>query len=218
MVTGHGPEIAEKQIGIIEAAKAAGAGYLVKVSGGKAVVKPDAESVVFRGHYAVEEHLKTSGLKWAILRPGLFIQNAFTMAPTIKNDGKMVFSLAKNVPLCFIDVRDTGALGARVLRDPERYAGKAYDFSGVKSNYEEFTNVFSEVLGRPITYVASTLKQAEQGTRSHSLADWLITHLAVARDSANRAFAEEVTQPIRDILGRVPLTTKQFVQDHRLPA
>ena len=84
MVTGHGPQIAEQQIGIIEAAKAAGVGYVVKVSGGKAVVKPDAESVVFRGHYAVEEHLKKSGLKWAILRPGLFMQNTFTMAPMIK--------------------------------------------------------------------------------------------------------------------------------------
>ena len=51
--------------------------------------------------------------------------------------------------------------------------------------------------------------------KTHSLADWLITHLAVARASANRALAEEVTQPIRDILGRVPLTSKQFVQDHK---
>ena len=143
------------------------------------------------------------------------MQNAFTMAPTIKNDSKMMFSLAKNVPPCFIDVRDTGALGARVLRDPERYAGNVYDFSGVKSNYEEFANVFSEVLGRPITFVASTLEQAEQGIRSRSMPDWLITHLAVARASASGAFAEEVTQPIRDILGRVPLTTKQFVQDHK---
>ncbi len=216
MVTGHGPEVAEQQIGIIEAAKAAGVGYVVKVSGGKAVVKPDAESVVFRGHYAVEEHLKKSGLKWAILRPGLFMQNTFTMAPTIKSDNKMVFPLAKNVPLCFIDVRDTGALGARVLRDVGKYAGSAYNFSGVKSNYEESAKVFSEVLGRPITYVASTLEQAEQGMRSRSMPDWLITHLlAVARASVNGAFAEEMTQPVREILGRAPLTTKQFVQDHK---
>ena len=57
MVTGHGPQVAEQQIGIIEAAKAAGVGYFVKVSGGKAVVKPDAESAVFRSHYAVEAAL-----------------------------------------------------------------------------------------------------------------------------------------------------------------
>jgi uncharacterized protein YbjT (DUF2867 family) len=216
MVTGHGPQIAEHQIGIIEAAKAAGVGYLVKVSGGKAVVKPDAESVVFRGHYEIEEHLKKSGLKWAILRPGLFMQNTFTMAPMIKSDSKMVFPLAQNVPLCFIDVRDTGALGARVLRDAGKYAGNTYNFSGLQSSYEEFAKVFSEVLGRPITYIVSTLEQAEEGMRSRNMPDWLITHLlAVARAGAAGAFAEEMTQPIREILGRPPLTIKQFVQDHK---
>jgi uncharacterized protein YbjT (DUF2867 family) len=216
MVTGHGPQLAEQQIGVIDAARAAGVGYLVKVSGGKAVVKPDAESVVFRGHYAVEEYLKTSGLRWAILRPGLFMQNLFTVAPMIKSDHKMVFAVPKNVPLCFIDVRDTGALGARVLRDAGKYAGNTYNFSGIQSNYEEFARVFSEVLGRPITYIASTPELAEQDMRSRNMPDWLITHLvAVARAGANGAFAEEMTQPIRDIVGRAPLTTRQFVEDHK---
>jgi hypothetical protein len=100
-------------------------------------------------------------------------------------------------------VRDTGALGARVLRDAGKYAGNAYNFSGIRSNYEVFANAFSEVLGRPITYVASTLEQADQSMRARQMPDWLITHLlAVARASANGAFAEELTQPIRDILGR----------------
>ena len=213
MVTGHGPQVAEQQIGIIEAAKAAGVGYFVKVSGGKAVVKPDAESAVFRSHYAVEEYLKKSGLKWSILRPGLFMQNTFTMAQSIKSDGKMVAPLAKDIALCFIDVRDTGALGARVVRDPGKHAGKIYNFSGAKTNYEEFAKVFSQVLGKPITYVAATIEQAEAGMRSRNMPDWLVAHLvAVARAGANGAFSEEMTQPIQEIVGRAPLTTKQFVE------
>ena len=213
MVTGHGPQVADQQIGIIEAAKAAGVDYFVKVSGGQAVVKPDAESAVFRSHYAVEEALKKSGLKWCILRPGLFMQNTFTMAQSIKTDGKMVAPLAKDLPLCFIDVRDTGALGARVVRDPGKHAGKIYNFSGAKTNYEEFAKVFSQVLGKPITYVAATIEQAEAGMRSRNMPDWLIAHLvAVARAGANGAFSEEMTQPIQEIVGRAPLTTKQFVE------
>jgi uncharacterized protein YbjT (DUF2867 family) len=216
MVTGHGPQVAEQQIGILEAAKAAGVEYFVKVSGGKAVVKPDAESVVFRGHYAVEQAVMKSGLKWAILRPGLFMQNTFTVAPMIKNDSKMVLPFPKNLPIAFVDVRDTGALGARVVRDPGKYAGKAYNFSGAKSNYEEFAKVFSEVLGRPIAYVAATLEQAEQGMRARNMPDWLIGHLvAVARAGEAGAFAEEMIQPIKDIVGRAPLTTKQFVEANK---
>ena len=216
MVTGHGPQVAEQQIGIIEAAKAAGIGYFVKVSGGKAVVKPDAESAVFRSHYAVEQHLMKSGLKWTILRPGLFMQNTFTMAPMIKSDSKMVAPFPKDIPLCFIDVRDTGALGARAMRDPGKHAGKIYNFSGAKTTYEDFAKVFSQVLGRPITYVAATIEQAEAGMRSRNMPDWLVAHLvAVARAAANGAFSEEMTQPIQEIVGRAPLTTKQFVEAHK---
>ena len=29
------------------------------------------------------------------------------------------------------------------------------------------------------------------------------------------AFAEEMTQPIRDIVGRAPMTMKQFIADHK---
>jgi len=216
MVTGHGPQVADQQNSIIDAAKAAGVGFFVKVSGGKAVVRPDAESAVFRSHYAVEEHLKKSGLKWCILRPGLFMQNTFTVAPMIKSDSKMVTPFPKSVPVCFIDVRDTGALGARVVRDPAKHAGQIYNFSGVKSNYEDFAKVFSEVLGRPIAYIQATLEQAEQGMRARNIPDWLIAHLlAVARAGEKGAFSEEMTGPIRDIVGRAPLTTKQFVEANK---
>jgi uncharacterized protein YbjT (DUF2867 family) len=192
MVTGHGPQVAEQQIGIIDAAKAAGVGYFVKVSGGKAVVKPDAESAVFRSHYAVEQHL-------------------------IKSDSRIVTPIPKDIPLCFIDVRDTGALGARVMRDPGKHAGKIYNFSGTKTTYEEFAKVFSQVLGRPIAYVAATIEQAETGMRSRNTPDWLVAHLvAVARAAANGAFSEEMTEPIREIVGRAPLTTKQFVEANKV--
>src|SRR5262249_44473675 len=114
------------------------------------------------------------------------------------------------------DVRDTGALGARVARDPGKHAGQIYNFSGAKTNYEEFAKVFSDVLGRPITYIAASLEAAEQGMRSRNMPDWLIAHLlAVARAGAAGAFAEEMTGPIRDIVGRAPITTKQFVQDNK---
>ena len=213
MVTGHGPQVAEQQIGIIEAAKAAGVGFFVKVSGGKAVVKADAESAVFRSHFAVEEALKKSGLKWCILRPGLFMQNTFAMAPSIKSDGKMVATLPKDMPLCFIDVRDTGALGARVVRDAAKHAGKIYNFTGAKTNYEEFAKVFSQVLGKPVAYVTVTIEQAEAGMRSRNMPDWLVAHLvAVAHVGEKGAFGEEMTQPITEIVGRAPLTTKQFVE------
>jgi NAD(P)H dehydrogenase (quinone) len=216
IVTGHNPKSAEQQINVIEAAKAAGAEYIVKVSGGRAVIGPNVESVNGRAHYQIEEHLKKCGLQWCILSPGLFMQNILGQAANIKNEGKIVQPWPKDLPVALIDVRDTGALGARVLRDPAKHAGKIYSFTGVSTTYGDFAKVIGDVLGKPITYVELSLEQAEQGMQARGMPDWLVAHLiAIARAGANGAFSKENTQPIRDIVGRAPISTRQFVQDHK---
>jgi uncharacterized protein YbjT (DUF2867 family) len=216
VVTGHNPQAGDQQIDIIEAAKAAGVEFFAKVSGGRAIVGPDAESVVGRGHHAVEEAMRQSGLAWVILRPGLFMQNTLAQAQSIKSEGKMVMAYPKDLPIAFIDVRDTGAVGARILRDPGRHAGKTYEFTGVTSTFEQFAQVFSDVLGKPVAYVGASLEQAEQGMKARGMPEWLVAHmLAVARAGAKGGFSNENTQPIRDIVGRPPLTTREFVEAHK---
>jgi uncharacterized protein YbjT (DUF2867 family) len=216
VVTGHNPQAGDQQIGILEAAKAAGVELFVKVSGGRAVVGPNVESVVGRGHHAVEEAMRKSGLPWVILRPGLFMQNTLAQAQSIKTEGKMVLAYPKDLPIAFIDVRDTGAVGARILRDPARHVGKTYEFTGVTTSFGEFAQVFSEVLGKPVTYIGISLEQAEQGMKARGMPDWLVGHmLAIARAGANGAFSTEETEPIREIVGRPPITTRQFVEDYK---
>jgi uncharacterized protein YbjT (DUF2867 family) len=216
VVTGHNPQMAEQQINVQQAAEKAGARHLVRVSGGRAVVGPDVESVVGRGHHAIEESLKKSKLGWVILRPGLFMQNVFTQAASIKNENKMVMPFPKDQRLALTDVRDTGAIGARILLDPAKHAGKTYEFTGLTTTYGEFADVLSEVLGRKITYVAATLAQAEAAMRGRQMPDWLIAHLlSIAKLGGGGAFDNENTQPIRDIVGRAPITTRQFAQDHK---
>jgi uncharacterized protein YbjT (DUF2867 family) len=216
VVTGHNPQAGEQQIGILEAAKGAGVEFFAKVSGGRAVVGPDVESVVGRGHHAVEEAMKGSGLAWVILRPGLFMQNTLAQAQSIKSEGKMVLAYPKDLPVAFIDVRDTGAVGARILRDPGKHAGKTYEFTGARSSFEEFAKVFSQVLGKPVMYVAASLEQAEQGMKARGMPEWLVAHMvAMGRAGAIGAFSNENTQPIQDIAGRPPLTLKEFVEAHK---
>lgn len=216
LVTGHNPKSAEQQINVIDAAKAVGAEYVVKVSGGRDVTGPNVESVNGRAHHQIEEYLKNCGLRWCILSPGLFMQNTLAQAANIQNEGKIVQPWPKDLSVALIDVRDTGALGARVLRDPGKHAGKIYSFTGASTTYGQFANVIAEVLGKPITYQAITLEQAEQGMKARGLPDWMVVHLvSIARAGGNGAFSKENTQPIRDIVGRAPITTRQFVENYK---
>jgi uncharacterized caspase-like protein len=88
--------------------------------------------------------------------------------------------------------------------------------SGVLSNFGEFADVFSQILGRRITYVPVTAEQAEQAMKARGMPDWLITHqLTAAQIAANGGLSTEKTEPVRNIVHRAPITTKQFVEDHK---
>jgi uncharacterized protein YbjT (DUF2867 family) len=216
VVTGHNPDMAVQQNNVLDAALAAGAKYLVRVGGGAAVARADSESVVGRGHYAIEQRLKASGIGWVILRPGLFMQNTFGQAGLIRGEGKIAAAVGRDVPVAFLDVRDTGAVGARILLDPAPHVRRTYEFTGAQTSYGAFAEVFSEVLGRPVTYVQTTLEQTEKALRARDMPDWLVEHLLViARLTAEGAFSKENTKPVHAILGRPPLTTRQFVEDHK---
>ncbi len=216
VVTGHNPEMATQQNTILDAALAAGAKYLVRVGGGKALVGPDSPSVVGRGHFEVEERLRDSGIGWVILRPGLFMQNVMGQAASIKNDSKMVLAFAADLPVALIDVRDTGAVGARILADPAPHVGKTYEFTGALTTYAAFADVLSQVLGRKIAYVGLTPEQAMEGMKARGMPDWLVTHMGtIAKIGAAGGFSTENTQVIRDVVKRAPITTTQFAVDHK---
>ncbi len=216
VVTGHNPQMVEQQNNVLDAALKAGTKYLVRLSGGPAVAKVDSESVVGRGHCAIEQRLRGSGIKWVILRPGLFMQNVLAQAASIKNDSKFVMPFAGDFPLALTDVRDTGAVGARVLIDPAPHSGKTYEFTGTTTTYGDFAEVFSQVLGRKITYVGVTVEQNEQAMRARNMPDWLVAHLVTIAKLGNAgAFSTENTKLIRDLVKRAPLTTRQFVTDFK---
>ena len=218
VVTGHNPAMAEQQNNVLDAALKAGAKYLVRVGGGRALVGPYSESAVGRGHAAIEERLRGSAIKWVVLRPGLFMQNVLGAAALTKSESKLAvgYAMAGNTPVALIDVRDTGAVGARILIDPAPHAGKTYEFTGARTSYDEFAEVFSQVLGRKITYAAKTLEQSEQAAKARNMPDWLIAHMVtLGKIGAQGAFSKENTAPIRDIVKRAPITTRQFVEDHK---
>jgi uncharacterized protein YbjT (DUF2867 family) len=216
VVTGHNPGMVEQQNNVLDAALAGGAQYLVRVTGARALVTPDSESVIGRGHAAIEKRLRESGIKWVILRPGLFMQNTLVAAASIKNDGKIVQPFAADLPLAFVDVRDTGAVGARILADPAPHAGKTYEFTGALTSYPAFAELFSQALGRKITYVALTPEQNAEAMKARGMPDWLIAHVrTIAGIAADGGLSTAKTGPIEEIVKRAPLTTRQFVEDYK---
>ena len=127
----------------------------------------------------------------------------------------MVLPFAKDLPVALIDVRDTGAVGARILVDQAPHVGKTYEFTGKLTTHGGFADVFSQVLGRPIAYVGITPEQAEQGMKSRhaGLAGGASRHHRQGR--RRRWLFDREHKLIDDLVGRAPITTKQFVEDFK---
>jgi len=216
LTTNVNPQLAEQNTNAIDAALAAGVKVLVRLSAGRAVVGLDSLAPSGRTHYEIDQRIRGLGIGWVILRPGLFMQNYLGQAAGIKNDGKLVNTAPVDLGIAYIDVRDTGAIAARILIDPKPHLGKEYEFTGKSVTLPQFADAFSQVLGKKVSYVPVTLEQNEQAVRSRGLPDWLTTHmLAIARITATGGFSKENTKPIRDIVGRDPITPKKFVEDFK---
>ena len=215
IVTGHHPGMAEQHHRVFQAAKDAGIRHIVKVSGGTAVAKADSESIVGRAHHESEKELMALGTGWTILRPGLFMQNILSQIPLIKEEKKAVLPFAGDLPIALIDVRDIGAVGAKVILDADAHNGKTYAFTGNSSSMGELTKAISAVIGDEITYIGATLEQAEAGMRTNGMPDWLVGHmLAMANVGAAGGFSDPQPHLIKELTGSDPRSVDDFARDH----
>jgi uncharacterized protein YbjT (DUF2867 family) len=115
----------------------------------------------------------------------------------------------------FIDVRDIGAVAARVLCEPG-HAGCAYDLTGSEAlDYYQVASLFSAELGRTITYRQPTalgyfLRQLKIGK---ALPYALVTTWLYS--NTRSGMAEQVTGEVRRLLGRDPISMRQYIHDYR---
>lgn len=214
LLTGHSPVMGEQQINTIEAAKRAGVTYIVKVSGGDAVARPDSPSKIGQAHYHVEEALKASGVDWAILRPGLFMQNFLNMAGTVKAQGKIFMPVPAAAAAGLIDVRDTGDVAAEVLTNPDAHKGKTYFLAGALRTPADVAAALSAELGKEVAFVEVPIEGALAAMKERGMPGWLVDHMAAVMGlHASGEFAQ-TSDLIEQISGHAPRTLEQFVHDY----
>ncbi len=135
-------------ISAAEAAKAAGV-HLVFTSVGSANRATGVPH--FDSKYEVEKHIAKLGARATILAPVYFMENIrFGKEQLAK--GIYASPLPATTPLAQIAVADIGAVAARVLEDPARFAGKRFDLAGDELTGNDVVATLSRVAGQPFTY------------------------------------------------------------------
>lgn len=166
-------------------------------------------------HVQVERWLMGSGVAYTILRAGYFMQNLSTMHRQDLAEHAEVFIPAGGGHLALIDTRDVASVAAAALVD-RRHAGQLYELTGGASlDFYEVAATFSAALQRPITYRAPSLwrfarRWRARGLEASMIAFMLIEYAITRLDRSGRR-----TDTVERILGRPPITLREFIDDHR---
>ncbi|USX55604.1 NmrA/HSCARG family protein [Lentzea sp. HUAS12] len=151
----HGPEAIEAEIrlgtALVDAAVAAQVPQVVfnSVSG----AERDSGVAHFESKRRVEEHLRRSGLRAAIIRPVAFMENFATLAPRVEN-GELVLRmpLPDGVPLKLVAVRDIGGIAAAILLGTADVPGGAVEVVGDELTGSQIAEAFGARAGFPARY------------------------------------------------------------------
>ncbi|MFF1873037.1 NmrA family NAD(P)-binding protein [Streptomyces sp. CB03911] len=207
----NGPAQVELETRVIDIAARAGIAHIVKISAPAA--EPDSPVAVSRGHHAVEEHLRASGLTATVLRPYAFMQNLLRLAPTVAQG--LILGAMRDAPCNYVDCRDIGDVAAAALTRAE-VAGGSYTLTGPQAlSHPDLAARLTALTGRPVRYV----DLAPQDLREHlvhraRMPAWLAAHVTEIQQLAV-ARPETPTGTVAGILGRPPRTLDAFLDEHR---
>ncbi len=198
------------EVQFTDLAKAAGVGHLVKMSSMEAV--PHAATPIPRGHWAVEEHIRASGLPWTMIKPNFFMQNLLTSAGSIKAQRKFSLPMG-NGTTGMADVRDIAVVCVEVLTGTG-HAGKSYEITGPEIlTFHDVADRFSEELGVTVEYMPMPIDQFRERMKN-VLEPWHLNAVCELFREIDEIGLDHTTDTFRKLMGRDPISLRQFIRDH----
>jgi uncharacterized protein YbjT (DUF2867 family) len=141
----------EQGVAVIEAASRQDVSHFVYSSVGSA----DEETGIphFETKIKVEEHLRSSGLQYTIVRPVFFMENwQRKFGESIRN-GQLQQPLSPTTNLQMVAVDDIGAFAALAFEHPGKWKNRTFSLAGDESSMQQIADAFSRVTARDVEYV-----------------------------------------------------------------
>merc|ERR1712110_1088782 len=130
----------------IEAAKKAGVKFLLELS----VLTTGTNSIFGKQFSPIENATKNSGLKHAIVRLPLFMDNNYANAESIKMQSTFYDPRDPSKLHTPVAVSDVGKAAADILASPHKHYGKTYKLVSPPFSLNDMATAFSKALGKEI--------------------------------------------------------------------
>lgn len=211
LACGNVPGQVEHERAVIDAAKAAGVGRVVKLSGPRADV--DSPLLFERWHGEIERHLLDSGLPWVLLRPSTYMTNLLAHAETVRHAGRL-FAPAGGADVAFVDPRDVAEAAAVALVE-EGHEGRIHPLTGPEAiTFERIARDLSAASGRRIEFVDVPDEAARQAMLEAGVPAMAADALVAIFGSLRAGEMARTTDAVQAMTGREPRSFARFARDH----
>lgn len=211
LVTAPAENQVEIQGNAVDAALAAGVRRVVKVS--VIGVAKDSPVSLGRWHATIDGWLRETEMEATLLIPHSFMQNLLGAIPTIRGQGAIYGTLGEHGKVPLLDARDVGECAAAVLTSEDRW-GKDYYLTGPAAvSYADVAALFTEALGRPVSYVDLPPDAYRGALVQAGLPGWLADDLTLLQTWAREGLVSEVSPTVSEILGRPARTIEAWVRE-----
>lgn len=139
---------------VADAAKAAGVNRLVYSSVGSAHRGMGQKH--FESKWLIEQYIHTLDVSYTILRPVAFMDNSNWSRPYILSGTLSSRGTRPDKATQIIAVEDIGVFAALAFSNPEDYIGQTIELAGDELTEPQVVEIFSNVIGRPVTLTQST--------------------------------------------------------------
>jgi uncharacterized protein YbjT (DUF2867 family) len=109
----------------------------------------------------VEQYIRSLDVSATFVRPVWFMHNLEPLFEDVL-EGTLALPIDEDVTLQMVDVDDVGRAIARILVDPEEFAGEGFDLAGDEHTPAEMARILSAVTGTDVRPVAAPIAQARK--------------------------------------------------------
>lgn len=173
-----------------------------------------ADRIPGNPHRSVERYVQRAGIPYTFLRPAFFMQN-LTMhhAHLIATRGEICVPAGRG-RTSFIDTRDIGEAGARVLTEPG-HTNRAYTLTGAEAlTYDAVAAVATDVLGREIRYTNPSPFTFRREMLAQGYESGFINFMIMLYFLTRIGLAAKVTDELEALLRRRPRTIRDYLRDN----
>ena len=105
----------------------------------------------FESKHEIENHVRNTGLRYAIFRPVFFMENLLQMKPSIEQ-GVFQMPLSPQTRLQMVAVDDIGGFISMAFERPGHWVHRVMELAGDDLSMEEIASAFGRVTGSTIRY------------------------------------------------------------------